>query len=60
MFNGETKARIKYLCDLIAKEQDHYRFSALISELNQLLDAPDSKGSVDPEKGSGPPTNPKL
>lgn len=55
MFEGETQDRIKHLCDLIAKEQDHHRFSLLIAELNQLLEASDSKGSVDPLRGGGPP-----
>jgi len=34
-----TKQRVKDLCDQIAKEQDHKRFSQLIAELNQLLDS---------------------
>jgi hypothetical protein len=38
VFDGELKERIKQLCDLIAKEQDHQRFSLLIAELNQLLE----------------------
>ena len=38
MFDEESKERIKQLCDLIAKEQDHRRFSLLIAELNQLLE----------------------
>jgi len=38
VFDGESKDRIKQLCDLIAKEQDHQRFSLLIAELNQLLE----------------------
>ena len=38
MFDGESKERIKQLCDLIAKEQDHQRCSLLIAELNQLLE----------------------
>ena len=38
MFDGPSKERIKQLCDLIAKEQDHRRFSLLIAELNQLLE----------------------
>jgi len=33
-----SKKRVKELCDQIAKEQDHKRFSVLISELNQVLD----------------------
>jgi len=38
VFDEESKERIKQLCDLIAKEQDHQRFSLLIAELNQLLE----------------------
>jgi len=33
-----SKKRVKELCDQIAKEQDHKRFSLLIAELNQMLD----------------------
>jgi hypothetical protein len=33
-----SKNRVKELCDQIAKEQDHYRFSLLISELNRILE----------------------
>lgn len=38
MLDDGSKQRVKDLCDLIAKEQDHKRFSILIQELNQLLD----------------------
>jgi hypothetical protein len=38
VFDEASKERIKQLCDLIAKEQDHRRFSLLIAELNQLLE----------------------
>jgi hypothetical protein len=38
VFDGELKGRVKQLCDRIAKEQDHQRFSLLIAELNQLLE----------------------
>jgi hypothetical protein len=38
MLDELSKQRVKELCDLIAKEQDHHRFSVLIAELNQLLD----------------------
>jgi hypothetical protein len=36
-----SKRRVKDLCDLIAKEQDHHRFSQLLAELNQVLDGSD-------------------
>ena len=43
MLDGESKERVKELCDQIAKEQDRHRFSELISELNQLLEKTGSK-----------------
>jgi hypothetical protein len=49
MLDEQSKQRVKQLCDLIAKEQDHHRFSRLVEELNRLLDdcyatpAPNSK-----------------
>jgi len=54
VFDGDTKERVKHLCDLIAKEQDHQRFSLLISELNQLLEHSGSKERASPLIGSGP------
>lgn len=38
MLNDLSKKRVKELCDQIAKEQDHKRFSLLIAELNDMLD----------------------
>jgi hypothetical protein len=38
MLDETSKERVKQLCDLIAKEQDHRRFSVLLTELNQVLD----------------------
>lgn len=38
MLDDLSKQRVKELCDMIAKEQDHHRFSVLVAELNQLLD----------------------
>ena len=38
MVDGELKERLKNLCARIVKEQDHQRFSALLAELDQLLD----------------------
>ena len=38
MLDGDSKQRVKDLCDQIAREQDRDRFSQLISELNQLLE----------------------
>lgn len=38
MLDESSKQRVKELCDLIAREQDHHRFSVLVAELNQLLD----------------------
>jgi len=34
--NGEPKERFEELCDLIAIEHDAEKFSALVTELNQL------------------------
>lgn len=68
MFDEASKERIKQLCDLIAKEQDHHRFSLLIAELNQLLErmqparprdaqaAPVTPSSIPPE----PPREPEC
>ncbi len=47
MLDGESKERVKELCDQIAKEQDRNRFSELISELNQLLEKSGSKNGSD-------------
>lgn len=47
MLDGESKERVKELCDQIAKEQDRHRFSELISELNQLLEKNGSKNGSD-------------
>lgn len=38
MWDEQLKQRMKELCDLIAQEQDHHRFSTLVAELNRLLD----------------------
>ena len=38
MLDEPSKQRMKELCDLIVKEQDHQRFSSLVAELNRLLD----------------------
>ncbi len=47
MLVGDSKERVKELCDQIAKEQDRNRFSELISELNQLLEKTGSKNGSD-------------
>lgn len=41
MLNESSKQRVKQLCEQIANEQDHNRFSVLIAELNGLLDGID-------------------
>lgn len=38
MLDEPARQRVKEICELILKEQDHKRFSVLIAELNQLLD----------------------
>jgi hypothetical protein len=38
LLDDEAKQRVKELCDLIAKEQDHRHFSVLLEELNNVLD----------------------
>lgn len=43
MLDDTSKQRVKELCDMIAKEQDHQRFSVLVAELNQVLDSFDPK-----------------
>jgi hypothetical protein len=53
MLDELSKERVKHLCDLIAKEQDHQRFSVLVAELNDLLDGCDS-GRKD---GDGSPSS---
>jgi hypothetical protein len=49
MFDEFSKQRVKHLCDQIAKEQDHQRFSLLVAELNDLLEGfdPAKKREVD-------------
>jgi hypothetical protein len=60
MFDEFSKQRVKHLCDLIAKEQDHHRFSLLVAELNELLDGfdPAKKREVedDPSSPFGKPS----
>jgi hypothetical protein len=50
MLDELSKERVKHLCELIAKEQDHQRFSVLMAELNDLLDGFDGRkdGDGDP------------
>jgi hypothetical protein len=38
MLDEQSKQKMKELCDRIADEQDHHRFSSLVAELNRLLD----------------------
>jgi len=47
MLDELSKQRVKHLCELIAKEQDHQRFSVLMKELNDLLDGR-KDGDADP------------
>ncbi|MFZ0732257.1 MAG: hypothetical protein WAM79_08035 [Candidatus Sulfotelmatobacter sp.] len=47
---------MKDLCDQIAKEQDHKRFSDLIAELNQLLDSANTPAG-NPADGTLTPVN---
>ncbi|HLZ39651.1 MAG TPA: hypothetical protein VKQ11_01735 [Candidatus Sulfotelmatobacter sp.] len=58
MLDDGSKQRVKDLCDLIAKEQDHKRFSMLIQELNQLLDGV-QPSSEDGARTGIPPTSEK-
>ncbi len=39
--------RLKHLCDQIAKEQDNGHFSALVDELNMLLESLDGDSKKD-------------
>jgi hypothetical protein len=41
MLDDASKQRVKELCDLIAKEQNTYRFSDLLRQLNAVLDGSD-------------------
>jgi hypothetical protein len=41
MLDDASKQRVKELCDLIAKEQNAYRFSDLLRQLNAVLDGTD-------------------
>lgn len=54
MLDDGSKQRVKDLCDLIAKEQDHKRFSMLIQELNQLLDGVQASSEDGARTGIGP------
>jgi hypothetical protein len=44
MLDDVSKQRVKELCDLIAKEQNAYRFSDLLRQLNAVLDG--SRGAI--------------
>jgi hypothetical protein len=50
VLDDAAKDRVKYLCDQIATEQDHNRFSQLVAELNQLLEAVASRPLKSPEE----------
>jgi hypothetical protein len=54
MIDETSKQRVKELCDLIAKEQDHQRFSVLVAELNQLLDGFDPTINRDSKEDTSP------
>ena len=58
MLDEASKRRVKDLCDLIAKEQDHHRFSQLLAELNQVLDGSDLS-SKDGNRPSSTPVEKK-
>jgi hypothetical protein len=45
---SQTKERLRELAEQIASEQDHEKFTALVQELNQLLD-----GEERPAKSTG-------
>lgn len=49
MLEGDSKQRVKDLCDQIAREQDRDRFSQLISELNQLLEEAGTRKNGKPQ-----------
>lgn len=59
MLDDLSKTRVKELCDQIAKEQDHKRFSLLIAQLNDMLDElepalkPAVKGAAGADGGAG-------
>ncbi len=42
MLDETSKRRIKELCNAIANESDHDRFSQLVGELNQVFDTAES------------------
>jgi hypothetical protein len=50
MLDEQSKQRMKELCDRIANEQDHHRFSSLVAELNRLLDDCYSPPATDSKK----------
>jgi hypothetical protein len=59
LLDEASKQRVKELCDQIANEQDRNRFSELVAELNQLLDAADSsaqRSRVVPPSATGTPS----
>ncbi len=56
MLDEASRQRVKDLCDQIAKEQDHKRFSDLIAELNQLLDSANTPAG-NPADGTLTPVN---
>lgn len=49
MLSESAKQRVKDLCDQIANEKDHGRFSLLISELNQILEQSGTRIRTDGE-----------
>lgn len=57
LLDDEAKQRVKELCDLIAKEQDHRHFSVLLEELNNILEGvqpTNSKNSKDGDHNTSP------
>jgi hypothetical protein len=61
MLDDASKQRVKELCDLIAKEQNAYRFSDLLRQLNAVLDGSDGatrSDRVDKPEGADKPRRP--
>ena len=62
MLDDASKQRVKELCDLIAKEQNAYRFSDLLRQLNAVLDGSDGAikaDSVDKTDGAAKARRPR-
>ena len=50
----DERERLNVICEQIAKEQDHQKFTELLEALNELLDGKEQRLQVDAVKQKAP------